>query len=267
MSRQDRADALDAELTTRPLPPAAVSVLGEWLAGTGAPYARGTGAHAVSFAPERWSNVPSWPATAVPAAGPLSRARVTDAVREAVRDGRWAEALAVPYAWGHGGTGYGPHRLRKILAAPHAPRALAEAASVLGEDGPVEAYRVLRGAVKGLGPAFFTKFLYFVDQAADAPATPRASAAPRALVLDRKVARVVRAHATRVGREARLPGAAGTAAWIWSDGGWTEHRYAVYLRWVAHASGQLASAGIGWPEDSPDLLELALFSDIWDPAR
>ncbi|MGW4705283.1 8-oxoguanine DNA glycosylase OGG fold protein, partial [Streptomyces sp. NPDC004285] len=201
------------------------------------------------------------PASAAPAAGRLSRARVTDAVREAVRGGRWTEALAVPYAWGHGGTGYGPHRLRKILAAPHAPRVLAEAASVLGEGGAVEAYRVLRGAVKGLGPAFFTKFLYFVDQAADAPA------APRALVLDRKVARVVRAHAARVGREADLPAAAGTAAWIWSDGGWTEHRYAVYLRWVAHASGQLASAGIGWPEDSPDLLELALFSEVWDPAR
>lgn len=77
---------------------------------------------------------------------------------------------------------------------------------------------------------------------------------------------MVRAHATRVGLDIGLTSAADVAAWIWSDGGWTAHRYEVYLRWITAASGQLASAGIGWPGSSPDLLELALFDGVWDPA-
>ncbi|MFE5594115.1 hypothetical protein [Streptomyces sp. NPDC056549] len=265
MSRQELADAMDAELMARPLPAAAVSVLGEWLTGTGAPYATGTGAHAVTYVPERWSGVPSWPdrfpERSLTATATVSRAQVTDAVREAVRGGRWSEVLVASYVWGQGRIGYGPHRLKQILAEPNIPHVLAEAASALRDDGAVAAYRVLRGAVTGLGPAFFTKFLYFLDLAADVPA------APRALVLDQRVAHVVRAHATRVGREAGLPSASETAAWTWSDWGWTPHRYERYLQWVATASGQLASAGIGWPEDSPDLLELALFDGVWDPAN
>ncbi|WP_322939925.1 8-oxoguanine DNA glycosylase OGG fold protein [Actinacidiphila paucisporea] len=59
--------------------------------------------------------------------------------------------------------------------------------------------------------------------------------------------------------------AAKVAAWIWSDGGWTPHRYGVYLRWMTAASEQLASAGIGWPPACPDLLELAFFEGRWNP--
>lgn len=204
---------------------------------------------------------------------------MTSAAREAAERGEWAEALVALYVWGQGTIGYGPHRLKEILSEPTIDYTLTEAAAVLREEGglheqgalhnegalheagAVAAYRVLRGAVRGLGPAFFTKFLYFLGLATDAPAPP----APRALILDQRVARVLRAHAARVGSDIDLPSAADVAAWIWSDGGWTPHRYGVYLPWMAAADDQLASSGIGWPESSPDLLELAFFNGIWNP--
>ena len=71
--------------------------------------------------------------------------------------------------------------------------------------------------------------------------------------------------AAQCGADLGLPTDAAVAAWIWSDGGWTPHRYEVYLRWTAAAAEQLAAAGIGWPRSSPDLLELALFAGAWDP--
>ncbi|MFD3333088.1 hypothetical protein ACFWV1_10620 [Streptomyces sp. NPDC058700] len=43
-------------------------------------------------------------------------------------------------------------------------------------------------------------------------------------------------------------------------------RYEVHLRWVNAAAEQLVAAGIGWPEAGPDLLELAPFERVWDPA-
>ncbi|MFE1272889.1 hypothetical protein [Streptomyces sp. NPDC058758] len=264
MGRQEDADALDAELLKRPLPATAVRAMGAWLAGGGARYATGAGAHAVEYVPARWSGVEPWPGPFAErshaGAATVTRAQAAAAVREAVERSRWCEALVASYVWGQGRTGYGPHRLQEILAEPGAADVLAASGSALREEGAVAAYRVLYKRLRGLGPAFFTKFLYFLDLARDDPA------APRALVLDQRVARVVRAHATRVGLESGLAAAPDAAAWTWSDGGWTPHRYGVYLRWAEAAAGQLASAGIGWPEASPDLLELALFDAVWDPA-
>lgn len=65
--------------------------------------------------------------------------------------------------WGQGRTGYGPYRLKEILAEPLVADVLAKAGGTLREQGAVAAYRVLNGAVKGLGPAFFTKLLYFLN--------------------------------------------------------------------------------------------------------
>ncbi|MCY0953113.1 hypothetical protein OTB16_27290 [Streptomyces sp. H27-S2] len=263
MRRQELADRLDAELMKRLLPATALRAVGGWLAGSGARYAIGAGAHAVQYAPAHWSGIEPWPDRFLERSrvetATVTRAQVVAITREAVRGGRWTEALVASSVWGQGRTGYGPHRLKGILAEPNVADALAEAGSALREEGAVAAYRVLYGSVRGLGPAFFTKLLYFLDLALDAPATPRA------LVLDQRVARVVRAHATRVGRESGLASASEVATWTWSDGGWTPHRYGVYLRWTDAAARQLASSGIGWPEASPDLLELALFDGVWDP--
>lgn len=90
--------------------------------------------------------------------------------------------------------------------------------------------------------------------------------APRALILDQRVARVLRVRAARVGRESGVPDAADTAAWIWSDTGWTSHRYDVYLRFMTAAADRSARAGPGRPWSRPDVLEPALFEGAWDPA-
>lgn len=76
----------------------------------------------------------------------------------------------------------------------------------------------------------------------------------------------MRAHAAGVGADMALPSASDVAAWIWSDSGWSHHRYGVYLEWIHSATEQLASVGIGWPGSRPDVLELALFDGVWNPA-
>lgn len=90
--------------------------------------------------------------------------------------------------------------------------------------------------------------------------------APQALILDQKIARILRAYATRVGLDMSLQSALSVAAWIWSDGGWTPHGYGVYVQWMTAATGHLASTGSGWPSGCVDLHELAFFSGAWDPA-
>jgi len=264
MRRQDLADALDAELMKQLLPTTAVHAVRRWLAGAGAQYATGAGAHAVRYVPAHWSGIAPWPDRLLERShaksAAISRAQVVAVAREAVKRGGWSEALVASYVWGQGRTGYGPHRLKEILDEPNVSDALVKAGATLREEGAVAAYRMLYGAVRGLGPAFFTKLLYFLDLAMDTPTVPRA------LILDQRVARVVRTHATRVGLEMELTAASDVAAWTWSDGGWTPHRYGVYLRWITAAAEQLVSSGIEWPESNPDLLELALFDGVWDPA-
>ncbi|MFJ3098289.1 8-oxoguanine DNA glycosylase OGG fold protein [Streptomyces hydrogenans] len=264
MSRQDLADALDGELMKRLLPATAVHALHGWLAGAGARYATGPSAHAVKYVPAHWSGITPWPDQLLERSqvigAVISRAQVAAVAQEAVERGEWREALVASYVWGQGRTGYGPHRLKEILAEPNVSHALAKAGTALQEQGAVAAYHALYGAIRGLGPAFFTKLLYFLDLAMGI------SADPRALILDQRVARIVRVHATRVGLEMGVTSAPDVAAWTWSDGGWTPHRYGVYLRWITAASEQLISSGIGWPASSPDLLELALFDGVWDPA-
>ncbi|MGW5609436.1 8-oxoguanine DNA glycosylase OGG fold protein [Streptomyces sp. NPDC003753] len=260
--RQDLADALDAESMRRLLPASAVRAVAVWLSGAGAQYVNGVGGHAVQYVPAQWAGIEPWPEglsdRTRSKVSVVSRAQVVAAVRAAVERQEWSEALVASYVWGQGRTGYGPHRLKDILAEPTIVSALAQAV-VLREEGAVAAYRAMYGAVKGLGPAFFTKFLYFLDWAMDAPSDSRA------LILDQRVARVLRAHATRVGLSMGLESADSVAAWVWSDTGWTPHRYGVYLRWMTAAAGQLASSGIGWPDSSPGLLELAMFNGIWEP--
>ncbi|WP_348534761.1 MULTISPECIES: hypothetical protein [unclassified Kitasatospora] len=265
LTRQDLADALDAEILRRLLPVTAVAALNDWLTGTRARYAVGVGAHTVEYAPAHWTEVDPWPPSfgsrTSKAAAAVSRSQVVSAVQEATTRGAWPEALTASYIWGQGRTGYGPHRLTEILAQPRVSTSLEEAAKTLQEKGAVAAYRFLdgAGAVKGLGPAFFTKYLYFLNLTMSAPA------GPEALILDQRVARTLRAHATQVAQSICLPSSAELAAWIWSDRGWTAHRYDVYLDWMAAASKQLEVVVTEWPTSAPDMLELALFNGAWDP--
>jgi hypothetical protein len=265
-TRQDLADELDAEMLRRLLPTTALDQLGGWLAGAGAPFATGVATHAVAYTPAPWAEVSPWPPSlgerTSSAVAAVSRDQVVKAVREAATRDAWPEALTASYVWGQGQKAYGPHRLLAILAQPMATASLRKAAETLAAAGAVAAYRLLDGpgAVKGLGPAFFTKYLYFLGLALKAPG------GPQALILDQRVARALRGHATRIAEDLRFPAGAKVAPWIWSDSGWTPHRYEVYLTWMTAAAEQLESAVPGWPVSAPDLLELALFKGAWNPA-
>lgn len=78
------------------------------------------------------------------------------------------EALVITMAWGFAKTGYGPYRVRKMLATDGLHERLASVLGALNQRGPIEAYRLLGGAcrIMGLGPAFGTKFLFFHDDSA-----------------------------------------------------------------------------------------------------
>lgn len=110
-------------------------------------------------------------------------------------------AFTVAMIWGHGTSGYGPYRTARVLTADSSPRnarvspgvrsRLGESVEVAQEGGPVEGYRFLNnhpGKVGGLGPAFFTKWLYFVTARGDAGS---ATAAP---VLDALVIAWLASH-------------------------------------------------------------------------
>lgn len=97
-------------------------------------------------------------------------------------------AFTAAMIWGHGSSGYGPYRTAKILTAAPSPEIapvapavrdrLGESVEVARDRGAVEGYRFLNnrpGKISGLGPAFFTKWLYFVTARGDSAA---ADAAP-----------------------------------------------------------------------------------------
>ncbi|MEU6339414.1 hypothetical protein ABZ883_00445 [Streptomyces sp. NPDC046977] len=253
---------MDAGMLERPLPPDAVVALESWLAGDGAFYAHGTGTHAVGYIPAAWADIEAWPASLADRTQKqrtlLSRAEVLMVARAGWQTSNWTETFVASYIWGQGSNGYAAYRLSQLLG-PATEEVLTEATKVLANDGAVVAYNALRGAICGLGPAFFTKFLYFAGSAISDLAGP----AP--LILDQRIARVVRAYATRLGGELGLEEPARLAKWLWSDGGWTAYRYNVYLRWAHGAAEQLACTTL-WSE-TPDSLELALFSGVWDPER
>lgn len=170
--------------------------------------------------------------------GLLSRGAVIDA---GARDGRGWSLFVLSYVWGWGRRGYGPARLSRIRTATtdDAIRAvLDEALADLDTLGPIAAYKRLRGAVPGWGPAFFTKWLYFADQV---------GGRGRALILNKKVA-------IRLQELTQMPCLVDSQR---RSRRWTAYRYAVYLAWAHGAADQVSEA-----TRSPvpaDLVELALF--------
>ncbi|MEV8226703.1 hypothetical protein AB0P41_11680 [Streptomyces sp. NPDC079167] len=240
MGWREGAGELDARMLERPLPVDAVGKLGAWLAGDGAPYADGTGEHAVRYIPGSWAGIRPWPSALAEQVGRkptlLSRAQVSAVARTGAATATWTETLIASYVWGQGDNGYGAYRLGEILRPAPVEAVLAQTIALLATDGAVAAYRSPIGAIAGLGPAFFTKFLYFAGGAVvHAPGL-------RPLILDQRIARVLCAYTTRLGEEIGLDEPAKLAAWLWSDGGWTPHRYDMYLRWTHGATVQLASS-------------------------
>lgn len=97
-------------------------------------------------------------------------------------------AFVATMVWGHGESGYGPYRTARILSGGSAPskpsidgrsrvvpsaqavERLGASAELVRSGGAPAAYRYLNarvGHVAGLGPAFFTKWLYFATAGSD----------------------------------------------------------------------------------------------------
>lgn len=127
----------------------------------------------------------------------------------------------------------------------------------VSEHSAEAAYAGLQGRVPGLGPSFYTKFLYFAGKSVPSVTDPQP------LILDRVLAQRLRSLAQAVGRETGHDPDGSIASWAWRDRNWSPHRYAVYLSFMQAAADQTAAMGT-WPSDaSPDLLEYALFSASW----
>ncbi|MFJ4868855.1 hypothetical protein [Streptomyces sp. NPDC088757] len=265
MDKQDRVDAVDKEMASRLLPDTAVRALWWWWSANGTAYEDGTpGAHTVRYTPGRWTGIAPWPSRLAPVTGSgdaeVSRAEVARAVADALEREAFREALVATYVWGKGkrGTpgGSGPSALRGILAADGLDATLAAAVTALRGTGAREAYAGLLGKVPGLGPAFFTKFLYFVGQA-----LPPAQG-PAPLILDRVLAERLHHLASAVGRETGLDPDGVAAAWAWKRWNWSPHRYETYLSFMEAAARQLAGTGSWPPRARPDLLERSLFGTV-----
>jgi hypothetical protein len=185
----------------------------------------------------------TWPA-GLPDVGVLRRNDVF-AVADAWRAGQSTArqlTLAV-LLWGFGDTSYGPHRTRKILAADPEGLRLEAALAPLRDQLDVDDLRAIyvsmrRGQpqhVRGLGPAFFTKLIYFAGYR-------RGAGGVQPLILDKRVA-------------SRLPVDAGPARR--RDGGWPSSEWVTYLRWAAEQAERSTFGG------EPERVEMALFGNQW----
>lgn len=97
--------------------------------------------------------------------------------------------------WGYGLVGYGPFRTRRILDRPEAASELLEVAQVAQSDGGLAAFKLIadrrsvgsKSFLKWLGPAFGTKYIYFL--------TAKSNPQEPAPVMDAVVYRWFRKHA------------------------------------------------------------------------
>jgi hypothetical protein len=143
--------------------------------------------------------------------------------------------LTAALIWGTGTRARSVARHARVFAesSPRDIDARLEAAmGILREEGAVAAYYALNNEqrIRFLGPAFFTKVLYFAGH-------ERCVGAWRPLILDRFVALALRAAD---------PGEK------WRGGGWTTPRYSRYLA-LAHDHAQRAGV-------LPDQMEAAWFA-------
>lgn len=159
--------------------------------------------------------------------------------------------------WDWGERAIGPQRLSWVLKgrdggpAPdrnEIERRLGASVDALGTSAWC-AYELLneKGRMRYLGPAFFTKFLYFAGMAVAMPCP--------AIVLDKRLAARMRWFWDRRRDE---PYAAGgrEPAGLWQGPRWSTYRYRVYLAFLHRAAEQLSQAGPRW---TADLVERVLF--------
>jgi len=136
-------------------------------------------------------------------------------------------AFLLAMVWGYGPVGYGPFRTMRILEAPHASERLLEVAHVAQTEGGLAAFQHVAtkrksdsSYLKFLGPAFGTKFLYFV--------TAPIAAVETGPVMDAVVARWFRKN---------VPGAGISVS------GWDGESYTSYLEHLRTWSKSLVQLG------------------------
>jgi hypothetical protein len=154
----------------------------------------------------------------------VTRATVFEICRDMPDELAATQGFVAACVWGAGTGAQSIHRRVKIFTANpgEVGTRLARALAIQQSDGAVAAYGALQGPLKlkYLGPAFFTKILYFAGYD-----TPRDL---RPLILDKFVA---------IGLQ---------AGWPWA--GWSSAQYSEYLH---HAHE--------WADKDPDAVELLLF--------
>lgn len=167
----------------------------------------------------------------------ISRQDVFDLAADSSSEGR-GRLLVATYMWGTGSSAFlVGRRVRVFTRTPLdvVGERLVAAADLMHSDGPVAAYESLlarqHNHIKFLGPAFFTKYLYF---AAGQPTTVQ----PQPLILDKFVARSLNAHID---------------GWAIRDNGWPGSTYSRYLTLAAEHATEAGR------DTSPAGFEMALF--------
>jgi hypothetical protein len=159
-------------------------------------------------------------------------------------DARSRELLVATLVWGYGPVGYGPTRLGRVLATSDLDGRLDRALAPIRADVPdrqdlLMAYRLLRDPTQSkldsLGPAFFTKLLYFAGYR-------RGVGGVQPLILDSVIASCLPSDLP-IRRPSR-----GVALWR-SD------EWLAYLDWVA-VDGR-----------EPDAVEMAMFEQARNASR
>jgi len=99
-------------------------------------------------------------------------------MREVDSEDSAVQAFLIPMIWGYGPVGYGPYRSRRVLDSFKASARLLEVARIAQTEGGLDAFNHIqlqrstqRDYLKYLGPAFGTKYLYFLTAAVDAVET------------------------------------------------------------------------------------------------
>lgn len=165
--------------------------------------------------------------------GQVDRATVLESVRKSEAADRTDLAFVATMIWGYGSSGYGPYRTARVLTGgsdavdPTVLERLRSAARTARTQGALSGFYAMRnlpGRVAYLGPAFFTKWLYFTTATAGPDSD---DAAP---VLDMRVRDWI---ATNAGVQLRL------------DKTWAYHQYLQLLdAWAVRPAGTLSRATV-----------------------
>ncbi|MGN6412517.1 8-oxoguanine DNA glycosylase OGG fold protein [Flexivirga sp.] len=160
----------------------------------------------------------------------LTRQDVFDRARSVTTESDAVELFLLVAAWGTGTKARSIARVARVLDQPSAPARLLETHRVVRDGDPAEAYRRMYSwdheRIKYLGPAFFTKWLYF-----SAYDTWEQRNGPAPLILDQQVARALG----------------------WRTTGWSSSTYRTYLETAA------AVRDIWAPNAPLHIAEYALF--------